>query len=58
MDWRALILVNSQLHIFSFSLLSRTSKIVQVHFHNLVFFHSLVKLKMQLNAEGKIPVRK
>lgn len=35
-------------------------KMVQMHFCNLVlvFFHSLVKLKLQLNEEGKIPVRK
>uniref|UniRef100_A0A8C3UTU4 Phosphoinositide phospholipase C n=1 Tax=Catharus ustulatus TaxID=91951 RepID=A0A8C3UTU4_CATUS len=34
-------------------------EIVQMHFCNLVCisFHSLVKLKLQLNEEGKIPVR-
>uniref|UniRef100_A0A8C3NFP0 Phosphoinositide phospholipase C n=1 Tax=Geospiza parvula TaxID=87175 RepID=A0A8C3NFP0_GEOPR len=34
-------------------------EMVQMHFCNLVwgFFHSLVKLKLQLNEEGKIPVR-
>lgn len=45
---------------FLSSYLVGSLKIVQVHFCNLVwgFFHSLVKLKLQLNEEGKIPVRK
>lgn len=47
---------------FIFSYLVASLKIVQVHICNLIwgffFFHSLVKLKLQLNEEGKIPVRK